>query len=186
MKAATLPLGLTLFLASANFVLAQTPAQDTAVNEAVIRQADRIALRQKLADARATQERGDLLKAAKLYDDSWELVLRVGANVDAEAAVTRSGLASVRLELARAAEHRDDYRDAAVQINDVLRVDPSNAEALELKHANDKMLAQQQGKIPDAETQAKVPGIVRERIDAGTIPERSLLAEANAPCTVAP
>ena len=82
MKAATLPLGLTLFLASANFVLAQTPAQDTAVNEAVIRQADRIALRQKLADARATQERGDLLKAAKLYDDSWELVQRVGANVD--------------------------------------------------------------------------------------------------------
>src|SRR5436190_910637 len=91
MKAATLPLGLTLFFASASFVLAQAPAQETAVNEAVIRQADRIALRQKLADARATQERGDLLKSAKLYDDAWELVQRVGANVDAEAAMARWG-----------------------------------------------------------------------------------------------
>src|SRR5262249_18699570 len=165
MKAVTLPLGLTLCLASANFVFAQAPAQETAVNEAVIRQADRIALRQKLADARATQERGDLLKAAKLYDDAWELVLRVGANVDAEASVARTGLASFRLELARSAEHRGDYRDAAVQINDVLRVDPSNAEALELKHANDKLLAEQQGRIPDADTQAKVPGIVKEKIN---------------------
>src|SRR5215831_9090690 len=145
MKAATLPLALTLFLASANFVFAQAPAQDTAVNEAVIRQADRIALRQKLADARATQERGDLLKAAKLYDDAWELVQRVGANVEAEASMARSGLATVRLELARAAQHRSDYRDAAVQINDVLRVDPSNAEALDLKRANEKLLADQAG-----------------------------------------
>jgi Flp pilus assembly secretin CpaC/tetratricopeptide (TPR) repeat protein len=168
MKAATFPLGLTLFLASASFVFGQSPAQETAVNEAVIRQADRIALRQKLADARATQERGDLLKAAKLYDDAWDLVQRIGANVDEEAAVARSGLASVRLQLARAAEHRGDYRDAAVQINDVLRVDPSNAEALELKHANDKMLAEQQGRVPDADTQAKVPGIIKEKINAST------------------
>src|ERR1051326_433741 len=110
MKAATLPLGLVLFLASAGFILAQAPPQETAVNEAVIRQADRIALRQKLADARAAQDRRDLLKAAKLYDDAWELVQRVGANVEAEASMTRSGLAAVRLELARAAQHRAAYR----------------------------------------------------------------------------
>jgi type II secretory pathway component GspD/PulD (secretin)/tetratricopeptide (TPR) repeat protein len=147
---------------------AQAPAQETAVNEAVIRQADRIALRQKLADARSAQERGELGKAAKLYDDSWDLVQRVGANVEAEAATTRAGLASVRLEMARAAQHRSDYRDAAIQINDVLRVDPSNAEALDMRQANDKFLREQVGKVPDAETQAKVPAIVKEKINVST------------------
>jgi len=167
-KPATIPLGLTLLLVSVSVSYAQTPAQEAAVNEAVIRQADRIALRQKLAEARTAQERGDLGKAAKLYDDAWELVQRVGANVEAEAATTRSGLAAVRLAMARAAQHRDDYTDASLQIGDVLRVDPSNAEALDLKQTNDKLLREQQGKVPDADTQAKVPGIVKEKINAST------------------
>src|SRR5215475_11811660 len=168
MKAATLPLAVTLLLADATFALAQAPAQDAAVNEAVIRQADHIALRQKLVDARAAQEQGDLVRAAKLYDDAWELVQRVGSNVEAEAAVTRSGLATVRLELAHADQRRGDYRDAKIQIDDVLRVDPSNTEALDLRRANEKLLAEQAGKIPDAETQAKVPGIMKEKINTAT------------------
>jgi hypothetical protein len=69
MKAASLTLGLTLLLASATLTLAQAPAQESAVNEAVMRQANRIALRQKLADALAAQDRHDLGTSAKLYDD---------------------------------------------------------------------------------------------------------------------
>src|SRR5215831_7371667 len=104
MKAANLLLGLTLLLAPATVSRAQAPAQETAVNEAVMRQANRVALRQKLADASAAQQRRDLANAAKLYDDSWSLVQSIGvANVEAEAAQARAGLAAVRLELARAA-----------------------------------------------------------------------------------
>src|SRR5512134_3523181 len=99
MKAATLPLALSLFLGTASFGHAQAPAQETAVNEAVVRQANRIALRQKLADALNAQARHDLAVAAKLYDDSWELVQKIGyANVQAEADQARAGLAAVRLE----------------------------------------------------------------------------------------
>ena len=169
MKAATLPLGLTLLLAAATVCQAQVPAQETAINEAVMRQANRIALRQKLAEAYAAQQRRDLANAAKLYDDSWALVQSIGAaNVESEAAQTRAGLSAVRLELARAAQGRSDYRDANVQIIDVLRVDPSNAEALDLKRANEKLLAEQAGHIPDQETQSRVPGIVKEKVDAST------------------
>lgn len=169
MMKATLPLGLTLLLGTAAISHAQAPAQETAVNEAVMRQANRIALRQKLADAMAAQQRRDLPTAAKLYDDAWMLVQNIGmSNAEPEAAQARAGLASVRLELARAAEHRGDYRDATIQINDVLRVDPSNAEALDLKYANDKLMAEQAGHIPDQETQARVPGIVKGKIDLST------------------
>jgi len=53
MKAVTLPLGLTLLLATASISSAQVPTSDAAVNEAVMRQANRITLRQRLADARS-------------------------------------------------------------------------------------------------------------------------------------
>src|SRR5579872_1847067 len=127
MKAVTLPLGLTLLMASLNLSFGQVPPQESAVNEAVMRQANRIALRQRLADARAAEDRHDLQTAAKLYDDAWTLVLNIGINnVEAEAATARAGLAAVRLELARAAQHRADYREADTQVKDVLRVDPTN------------------------------------------------------------
>jgi len=84
MKAATIPLALTLLLTAVPAVPAQTPPQDAAVNEAVYRQANQIALRQKLVDARAAQDRRALAPAAKLYDDAWDLVQRIGSGVDAE------------------------------------------------------------------------------------------------------
>jgi len=169
MKAVTLPLGLTLLLANANISYSQVPPQESAINEAVMRQANRITLRQRLADARSAEDRHDLVTAAKLYDDAWTLVLSIGINnVEAEAATARAGLTAVRLELAKSAMRRGDAREADTQIKDVLRVDPGNAQALELKHENDRLMALQQGRVPDAETQALVPGIVKEKIALAT------------------
>ena len=51
MKAAILYLGLTVLLATAPLAYGQVSAQEGAVNEAVMRQAARISLRQKLEDA---------------------------------------------------------------------------------------------------------------------------------------
>ena len=169
MKAVTLPLGLTLLMASLTLSYGQVPPQESAVNEAVMRQANRIALRQRLADARAAEDRHDLANAAKLYDDAWTLVLSIGINnVEAEAQTARAGLATVRLELARAAQRRGDAREAETQIKDVLRVDPSNPQAIDIKHLNDKLMLEQQGHVPDIETQARVPAILKEKIDVNT------------------
>ena len=55
-KAATLPLGLILLLATAPASWSQAPAEETAINEAVYRQANVITLRKKLAEARAAQD----------------------------------------------------------------------------------------------------------------------------------
>src|SRR5579862_2488568 len=166
MKAVTLPLGLTLLMATLSLSYGQVPAEEAAVNEAVMRQANRIALRQRLADARSAQDRHELALAAKLYDEAWGLVTSIGLNnVEAEAAATRAGLATVRLELARDAQRHSDYREAGTQIIDVLRVDPTNPEAIELKQLNDKLLLEQRGHIPDIETQARVPGILNEKVN---------------------
>jgi type II secretory pathway component GspD/PulD (secretin)/tetratricopeptide (TPR) repeat protein len=168
-KAAILTLASSVFLATAPVAWSQAPAEDTAVNEAVYRQANRITLRQKLAEAKAAQERHALPSAAKLYDEAWELVQKIGSGVDAEREQTIAGLAAVRLELARDAQRHEDYIGAATQVRDVLRVDPSNAAALEFQRANDKLLAEQRGKIPDAETQAQVPAIIQEKITSDTL-----------------
>lgn len=169
MKAVTLPLGLTLLLATVAISSGQVPAQDSAVNEAVMRQANRIALRQRLAAARGAQDRRDLAIAAKLYDDAWDLVMNIGVNnVEAEAATARAGLASARLELARAAQRHSDYREAGIQLIDVLRVDPSNPDAIEMKRLNDKLMLEQQGHAPDVDTQARIPAIVKEKINVNT------------------
>ena len=167
-KAATLLLGLTLLLAVVPAAYPQMPAEETAVNEAVYRQANRINLRQKLADARAVQARGDFSAAAKLYDDAWVLVQKIGSGVDAEAAQTGAGLAAVRLELARAAQHHGSLREAATQVDDVLRVDPGNAQAIAFKAANDKLLADQKGKMPSQSAESRVPAIVDEKVKAST------------------
>ena len=168
-KAAIFPLTLILLLGGAAVSNAQMPPQDTAVNEAVYRQANRITLREKLTEARAAQDRRALATAAKLYDDSWELVQQIGSGVEAERDQTAAGLAAVRLELAQTAQKRGDYREARTQVDDVLRVDPTNAAAIEFKRGNEKLLAEQRGTIPSEETRSQVPAIVDEKIKASTL-----------------
>ena len=149
--------------------LTQTQPQDAAVNEAVYRQANRISLRQKLAEARAAEDRYALASAAKLYDDAWGYAQKIGSGVDTERDQTIAGLAAVRLELARAAQHRGDYKEAQTQVDDVLRVDPTNAAAVEFESANEKLLAEQRGKIPSEEVQSQVPAATEDRIRASTL-----------------
>ena len=168
-KAATSSLVLILLWAAAFPATAQPSPTEAAVNEAVYRQANRITLRQKLAEARAAQDRQALPSAAKLYDEAWELVQKIGSGVDAERDQTVAGLAAVRLELARTAQRHGDYSEARTQVNDVLRVDPSNAAAIEFQRGNEKLLAEQRGTIPSPEVRAEVPAIIEDRVKASTL-----------------
>ena len=142
---------------------AQVPAQDTAVSEAVYRQANRIKLRQKLTDALVAQQRRDLPTAAKLYDDAWVLVQGIGAGVEAEATQTKEGLSTVRMELARAAQNAGNPREAKLQVDDILRVNPQNKAAQDFRKGNDKILAQKRTHMPTEEVQNTLVGIREEK-----------------------
>jgi type II secretory pathway component GspD/PulD (secretin)/tetratricopeptide (TPR) repeat protein len=170
-KAVTLPLGLTLLLATAPASWAQpqgTP-EDTAINEAVYRQANRVILLQKLGEAQAAQARHALPAAAKLYDECWDLVQKIGSGVEAERSQTIARLAEVRLDLARTAQSHNQLEEAEAQVKDVLRVDPSNAAAIEFKRGNDKLIAERRGTVPSPEVIAQVPAAMEENIQARTL-----------------
>ena len=91
-KAVPFSLGFIFLLATVVTLPAQNSATEVAVNEAVLRQANTIVLRQKLADARSASSRGDLPAAAKYYEDAKSLVDQIGSGIDAEKGQTISGL----------------------------------------------------------------------------------------------
>jgi type II secretory pathway component GspD/PulD (secretin)/tetratricopeptide (TPR) repeat protein len=168
-KAAILSLGLAVALALPALAPAQDNSTAIAVNEAVLRQANTIVLRQKLADARKVQQGGDVAGAAKLYQESTELAVQIGSGIDAETAAAINGLAETRLALARANQARGDLVGAANQANQVLKADPKNPAALAFKKQNEQMIAAMKGRLPSTATQEQVPQIIAQKTDAATL-----------------
>ena len=168
-KAAIIFFSLAALLALPATVPAQDNSTAIAVNEAVLRQANTIVLRQKLAAARSANLAGDTVASAKLYQESCEMVSQIGSGIDAEAAQAMNGLASTRLTLARADQTHGDLRDAATQVQQVLNVDPKNPDALAFKKQNDEMLAAMKGQIPSAATVEQASQVATQKTDAGTL-----------------
>jgi general secretion pathway protein D len=141
---ATLPLGLLLLLAAPVFAQAPPLGEKEAIDEGVRRQAAYINLHRQLEQARAAEARHDYQTAANLYDAAWERIIEIGPyiQVTAEAQETKAGLGSVRLALAQEAQRHHRYRDAKVHVDDILRVDPQNAVALQFRADNDKLIAE--------------------------------------------
>jgi general secretion pathway protein D len=168
-KAVITPLCLALLLGQAFCMSAQTaPTGNSAIEEGVRRQAAQIALRQKLVDARAAELRRDWSGASKLYGEAWRLVETIGSGVDVEARQTVEGLTAVRMELARQAQNRHDYRDARVHVNEVLRVNPTNPDAIAFRATNDRLLAEQEGRIASPEVQSQAAVIQQDKVTAST------------------
>ncbi|MGH7978573.1 MAG: tetratricopeptide repeat protein, partial [Limisphaerales bacterium] len=161
-----------LILMAATVVPAQSNSSygAMAVNAAVMREANTIVLRQKLAAASVAVQQRDLVAAAKLYEDAYALARSIGPlSIQREWAETVSGLVSVRMELAREAERRGDLHEADVEVSRVLAVDPTNAEAIALKKQNDLLIARNRGLQPDMETQQEAPAIRDQQLDAATL-----------------
>ncbi|MDE3066795.1 MAG: tetratricopeptide repeat protein [Verrucomicrobiota bacterium] len=167
-KAVSVSLGFIL-LVTAAVAPAQTNSTELAVNRALLNQANTILLRQKLVQAREAVDRKDLIAAAELYEEAWSLVQEIGSGIDVETSQTVSGLVSVRLELARRAQERRDYRAADEQVSRALKVAPHDPEALAFKKQNDKILASLRGQIPDVATQEQLPMLRKQKTDAGTL-----------------
>jgi len=168
-KAVSLSLSFVFLLAAVAASPAQTSATDSAINEAVLRQANTIVLRQKLAEAKATAARGDLPAAAKEYLDASKLVEQIGSGIDAEAAETISGLDSTWLTLARQSQSEGNLREADTQVKQVLNVDPQNTVALAFKKQNDQMLGAMKGKMPSASALEQIPVVAEQKTQAGTL-----------------
>ena len=175
-KAALLSVGLIFLLATAAAPLAQSvPTTETAVNEAVRRQANIILLRQKLADAKAAESRKDLVAAAKLYEGAWTLAQGIGSGVEAEKNETVAGLTEVWLQLARAAQKRGEMGEAGkleeadTDVKQVLKVAPQNPAALSFKKGNDKLLLEQRGRIPSPAVSEQVSAVRNQKLEAATL-----------------
>jgi tetratricopeptide (TPR) repeat protein len=175
-KAALISLGLAALV----FFPGAVPAQDnSALNaadqEAVMRQASTILLRQKLTDARAAAQRGDTAGAAKLYQESASLAHNVGAGIPDETMQAVTGLTTTRLALARDAQSRGDFHEADTQVQAIinaqrdLKVSYDANEVLAFKKHNDELLAMNQGRTPDTETLDKVPDMVTNKVNASTL-----------------
>ena len=168
-KAALLLLGLAVLFALPATATAQDNSTAIAVNEAVLRQANTIVLRQKLAEAHRASLAGETVNAAKLYQEACELCQQIGSGIDAETAQAINGLASNRLALAREAQSRGDLREADTQTLQILRVDPNNAAALAFKKQNDQMTAALKGQIPSRDAMEQASQIKAQNRDAGTL-----------------
>ena len=148
---------------------AQNSPTEEAVKEAVKRQADTITLRNKLVEARNVEGRGDVVQAAKLYQEAEALVDQIGSGIDAEKAQTLAGLTATRLTLARQAQSRGDLYEADTQVNQVLKADPQNAPALAFQKGNEQMEEALKGKLPSTQVVEQVPIIANEKTEAGTL-----------------
>lgn len=148
---------------------AGTDATRTAIEAAVQRQAWTLEMRQRLDEARAAEGRGDLSGAARHFEAAFNLSRQIGAGVDAETEVAVTGLVRTRLQLARQAQKRQDYREADLHLKSAYRANPQDPQVRELKQQNDKTLAELAGRMPTQETLDRVPIVVSNRIHASTL-----------------
>jgi hypothetical protein len=170
-KAVSLTLGLILLMDSSATLRAQNSPTDTAVNEAVLRQADTIVLRQRLDQAKSALDHGDLPAAARFYQAATDLVEQIGpaAGIDAEKAQAIAGLSSTWLTLARQAQDNQNYLEAEKDVNLVLRANPQDPAALAFKKQIDRTIQSLRGRIPDAATMEEIPGAMAQKTDAATL-----------------
>ncbi|MBW8865015.1 MAG: hypothetical protein JF609_08860, partial [Verrucomicrobia bacterium] len=169
-KSAHLYIGLAALLAIPAIVPAQDTSADAAVKEAVLRQANTITLRQKLAEAAGVQQRGDIAGAAKLYQDSVTLAQGIGpAYIEAETQQAVAGLTATSMALARAAQARTDYNEADTRVKVVLQADPKNATAIAFKAHNDELIAASAGHRPSAPALEQGPVVAAQKTQAATL-----------------
>src|SRR5213594_1992669 len=167
-KAANL-LGLFLLLLASTPLMAQPAAADRATDEAVRRQAAIIMLRQRLAEAKVALDKADLVGASERYERAYEFVQIIGVGIDPESQEAVSGLATVRLALAKQAQQRGRFGEADLHVKRVLTVDPKNEAALRFKKENDKALEALKGRVPSREVQALLPEVQKQKINTATL-----------------
>src|SRR5206468_255452 len=96
----------------ASTAVAQTPELQSAIDEGIRREAYKLELHKKLADAQAAQKKGNNFEAARLYTDCVGLIKKIGVGVEAEQKQLVTGIVPVRLQLAEQAQRSGDFANA--------------------------------------------------------------------------
>src|ERR1043165_7187842 len=161
-------------------VLAQTPADlQTSIDEVVRREAYKVDLNKKLADAQMAQKKGDNFEAAKLYTDCVGLVKKIGTGVEPEREKVVAGLVTVRMQLAEQAQRQNDFAGADFQADAILSADPKNELAVRFKQQNAEAKRLLAGRMPDQQTIDKLPAATAMKVQANTFAQNGkMLYEA--------
>ena len=173
-KATVASLGLVLTLASATLAQAAVDLQP-AIDEGVRRDAYKVELHKKLADAQLAQKRGDNGESAKLYTDCMILTKKIGSDVDGEQKEVVAGTIRVRLVLAEQAQRNGDFAGADLQANAILLADPKNEVAIRFRAENAEAKQRMMGRMPDEQTLAKLPEANNIKIQANTYAQNGKL-----------
>ena len=168
-KVATLSISILLLLSAGSSLHGQTSTADIASTEAIRRQANIIELRRTIEDAGRIQKQGDLQEAARRYERALDLVRDVGIGVERERKEAVAGLAATRLRLAEQARRSGNFLEADAEVTRVLRVDPTNAAALDLKRTVDRALEERKGRVPSKEVMDLVPQVKADAIATSTL-----------------
>ncbi|MBI3881319.1 MAG: hypothetical protein HY301_14805 [Verrucomicrobia bacterium] len=164
-----------LSLLAAVALRAQPSSSQAAEEEAIRRQTAVIETGLKVKKAQDLARQGDLATAAKTYTDALKLSEKAGGSADREVKDIISGLTAVNLQLAELAYRRGDFTEADNRIKQVLKLDPRNAAAIELKQRHDSEQDRLRGHVPSPETLARVPKAVDDRIQAATFVQDGML-----------
>ncbi len=119
-----------------------------AAEVAVRRQEQLIKARENLAQARTAEARKEILYASQQYNKALELVQGIGAMGDLERNEAVAGLSRTTLMLADDAMGRGNFTEAKLHIDRVLKVDPNNQLAQQMREQNDRLMEDNKGKVP--------------------------------------
>lgn len=112
------------------------------------RQAAVIDARTRLGEARLAEARKEILAASQQYNKALELVQGIGPMAEPERLEAVAGLSRTTLVLAERAMDREDFVEARLHIDRVLKVDPRNKDALALREKNERLMAENVGLTP--------------------------------------
>src|SRR5260221_897903 len=164
-------LALCLALPLASALLAQSPADlQSAIDEGIRRDAYKVDLHKKLADAKAAEKKGDNFEAGNLYSVCAELIQKIGpTGLDAERKEVMPGLVHVRMILADQQQRAGNFAGADLQAGAILRVDTKNEAALNFKRGNEEARQRMNGRMIDDATAAKLQEAANIRMQANTL-----------------
>lgn len=168
-KVALTSLCLALALLCPGKIHAQKSDIDLATEEGARRQALKIELDRKLADAQAAEKKGAFLESAQVYTDCLDLVKKITTGVDGQHKQALEGFIATRLQLAEQAQRIGDYPAADNQYARILKEDPKNDRVIELSKANKEMLAAEAGRRPSDAAIARMPEAHTNRVNAATM-----------------
>src|SRR5881394_321492 len=155
---ALFPLLFALTLAGLQPVLAQKTDLDLATEEGARRQALKIEMDRKLADAQAAEKKGAFQESANLYSECVDLTKKIGTGVsEPQQKQIMDGFVSTRLQLAEQAQRAGDYGAAEDQYGRILREDPKNERVIQLREANQQVRAAEAGRRPSQEALDRMP-----------------------------